>query len=212
MKKKAIFGLVVLVSAILLSSTGMVLAGGNGKDTDPGVWINYANIKVEWLWADSNPWSGTDLGTGYYYKWAEDRDLDGIYGEGWVQADYGKYGGIVNKFESSDVNFYFDSEPMVFTDKVIHLTETWVPGVTVPGGENHFVVKDMDGDGEYIGGFNTVLFWDGLTKNSDGPYLFQQKFEYQYFTGTAGMVTDGYYIEYQYFNIPGTPGAPSGGQ
>ncbi len=101
---------------------------------------------------------------------------------------------------------------MVFTDKVIHLEESWVPGVTVPGGTNHFVVKDMDGDGEYTGGHNTVLFWDPLTKNYGGGYLFQQKFEYHYFVDEAGKVTGGYYDEYQYFMIPGTPGAPSGGQ
>lgn len=32
--------------AILLSAAS-VFAKGNGKDTDPGVWINYGNIRVE---------------------------------------------------------------------------------------------------------------------------------------------------------------------
>jgi len=209
--RKLILG--VLFALMLLTTVGTVFAGGQGKDTDPGVWINYGNIRVEWQWADTNPWGGPDHGTGYYYRWRMDRDLDGMYGEGWVTVDYGKYGGLLSKFESGDDNdFAFDSTPMVFTDKVICLTETWVPGVTVPGGENHFVVKDMDGDGEYTGGFNTVLFWPGLTKETGGPYLFQQKFEYHFFVGATGMVTDGYYIEYQYFAIPETPGAPSGGQ
>lgn len=100
---------------------------------------------------------------------------------------------------------------MIFTNKVIHLEEGWVSGVTVPGGTNHFVVKDIDGDGEYTGGHNTVLFWDPLTKNYDGSYLFQQKFDYHHFVDDE-VVTNGYYMEYQYFTIPGIPGAPSESQ
>lgn len=208
MKKIAI----LVAGAALLLAAVPVLAKGQGKDKDPGVWINYGNIRVDWQWADSNPWGGTDQGTGYYYKWCQDRDLDGIYAEGSVTVDYGKYGGLLSKNEGScDNDFAFDDEGMVFTDKVIHLEETWVPGVTVPGGSNHFVVKDTDGDGEYTGGFNTVLFWPGLTKESGGDYLFKQKFDYHFFT-EEGTVIDGYYMEYQYFAIPGTPGAPSGGQ
>ncbi len=214
MKKWTILITVVLVVVVMVFlPTAPVFAQGQGKDTDPGVWINYGNIKVEWQWADTNPWGGTDQGAGYYYRWCLDRDLDGIYGEGGVTVDYGKYGGVLTKTEGAcDNNFAFDSTSMIFTKKVIQLEEYWVPGVTVPGGSNQFVVKDTDGDGEYTGGFNTVLFWPGLTKESGGPYLFQQKFDYHFFTDAEGTVTHGYYIEYQYFNIPGTPGAPSGGQ
>lgn len=214
MKKLAFLIAVVLFAVVVVFlPTATAFAKGQGKDTDPGVWINYGNIKVDWEWADSNPWGGADQGTGYYYRWCMDRDLDGVYGEGSVTVDYGKYGGILTKQESAcDNNFAFDATPMMFTDKVIHLEETWVPGVTVPGGSNQFVVKDTDGDGEYTGGFNTVLFWPGLTKESGGDYLFQQKFDYHFFTDAEGTVTHGYYMEYQYFTIPGTPGAPSGGQ
>ena len=206
--------MVCLIGVLLISGAiGAVGAVGDGKDTDPGVWIDYGNIRVRWQWASSNPWGGTDEGEGYYYIWELDRDLDGIYGEGTVTVDYGKYGGSLSKSEGpGEPDFDFDDEPAYFTEKVIHLTETWVPGVSVPGEVNHFVVKDLDGDGEYVGGFNTVLFWPGLTKESGGYYLFQQKFEYHIFTDTDGFVTDGYYIEYQYFMIPSTPGAPSGGQ
>lgn len=209
MKKWAILA----AGAALLLAAVPAFAQGQGKDRDPGVWINYGNIRVDWQWADANPWGGTDQGTGYYYRWCQDRDLDEIYGEGTVTVDYGKYGGSVLKSEGPcDVNFGYESEPMIFTDKVIQMEEYWVPGVTVPGGSNHFVVKDIDGDGEYIGEFNTVLFWPGLTKESGGLYLFQQKFEDHYLTDETGKVTSGYYMEYQYFTIPGTPGAPSGGQ
>ena len=214
MKKWAILVAFVLVAVVIVFlPTAPVFAQGQGKDTDPGVWINYGNIKVEWQWAESNPWDGTDKGAGYYYRWCLDRDLDGVYGEGTVIVDYGKYGGLLSKWEGDcDNDFAFDSTSMVFTDKVIQLEEYWVPGVSVPGGSNHFVVKDIDGDGEYTGGFNTVLFWPDLTKESGGDYLFQQKFDYHFFTDAEGIVTHGYYIEYQYFTIPGTPGAPSGGQ
>lgn len=214
MKKWAILVTIVLVAVVVVFlPTAPALAKGQGKDNDPGVWINYGNIKVDWQWADTNPWGGTNLGPGYYYRWCMDRDLDEIYGEGTVTVDYGKYGGMISKEEGAcDNDFGFESNPMVFTDKVINLEETWVPGVSVPGGSNHFVVKDIDGDGEYTGGFNTVLFWPGLTKESGGYYLFQQKFDYHFSTDELGTVTDGYYIEYQYFTIPGTPGAPSGGQ
>lgn len=209
--KKILIGLII--AAFLVASAGIVMAKGQGKDKDPGVWINYGNIKVEWQWADTNPWGGTDQETGYYYRWCVDRDLDEIYGEGPVTVDYGKYGGLVSKYESScDNDFDFVDTPMVFNSKVIKMTESWVPGVSVPGGVSRYVIKDIDGDGEYTGGFNTVLFWPGLTKENGGPYLMQQKFDYHFFTDDTGMVTHGYYMEYQYFTIPGTPGAPSGGQ
>lgn len=210
MKKIAILVAVVMLLVVAVP----VFAKGQGKDKDPGVWINYGNIKVEWEWATTNPWGGTDLGEGYYYQWCLDRDLNGSYAEGAVTVDYGKYGGVLSKDEgaSCDNDFDFDEGLMTFTKKVINLEEGWVSGVTVPGGTNHFVVKDMDGDGEYTGGHNTVLFWDPLTKNYGGDYLFQQKFDYHFFTDSDGKVTDGYYMEYQYFTIPGTPGAPSGGQ
>lgn len=211
MDKKLLLG---VIPVMLLLTASTVMAKGQGKDTDPGVWINYGNIKVDWQWANSNPWGGTDLGTGYYYRWCMDRDLDGIYGEGInVTVDYGKYGGLLQKYESPcDDDFAFDSTQMIFSSKVVPLTESWVPGVSVPGGVSRFVVKDTDGDGEYTGGFNTVLFWPGFTVESGGPYLFQQKFDYHYFVDGAGTVTHGYYIEYQYFTMPGTGGAPSGGQ
>lgn len=202
-----------IIPIMLLLTSSTVIAGNQGKDKDPGVWINYGNIRVDWQWASSNPWGGTNQGTGYYYRWRMDRDLDGDYGEGWVDVDYGKYGGTLSKFESAcDKDFGFDSTPMIFNKKAITLTESWVPGVSVPGGVSRFVVTDTDGDGEYTGGFNTVLFWPGLTKESGGPYLFKQKFDYHFITDSTGKVTEGYYMEYQYFKIPGTPGAPSGGQ
>lgn len=154
MDKKLLLGVIPIM---LLLTASTVMAKGQGKDTDPGVWMNYGNIRVDWQWAETNLWDGTDQGEGYYYRWCLDRDLDGIYGEDNVTVDYGKYGGLLTKNESCDNDFGFDNTPMVFTDKVIHLTETWVPGVTVPGGRNNFVVKDTDGDGEYTGGFNSVV-------------------------------------------------------
>ena len=212
MKKKILLGMGIIPIMLLLAASP-AMAKGQGKDTDPGVWINYGNIKVDWQWAKSNPWGGTDQGEGYYYRWCMDRDLDGVYGEGWVTVDYGKYGGPLQKYEGScDKDFGFDSNPMVFSSKVVPLTESWVPGVSVPGGVSRYVVKDTDGDGEYTGGFNTVLFWPGLTRESGGPYLFQQKFDYHYFVDGTGTVTHGYYMEYQYFKMPRVGGAPSGGQ
>ncbi|MBU1000281.1 hypothetical protein KKE78_02720 [Patescibacteria group bacterium] len=204
--------ILLAVTAAFLFVTSPVLAKGQGKDNDPGIWINYGNIRVEWMWSETNPWSGVDMGEGYYYTWRSDRDLDENYCEPSVTVNYGKFGGLLTKSEGCTDNFYWSDEPIIFTDKVIHQEETWVPGVTVPGNINHFVLKDINGDGEYTGGFNTVLFWDPLTKNYGGDYLFQQKFDYRYFVDEFGKVTHGNYMEYQYFTIPGTPGSPSGGQ
>ena len=172
MKKVALIA--SLIGILLISGAiGSVSATGNGKDKDPGVWINYGNIRVSWDWANTNPWGGTDKGEGYYYIWEQDRDLDGNYGEGDVTVKYGKYGTFIRSEGDGDPNFGFDDESMTFTEKVIHLTETWVPGVSVLGGVDRFIVKDLDGNGEYVGGFNTVLFWDGVTIESGGSYLFQ---------------------------------------
>lgn len=177
-----------------------VMAGNQGKDKGNG-WVNYGNIKVEWTWDGSQ----------YQYVWLQDRDLDGVYCEGIVEVDYGRYsdyfgGAPIYKTESCDYDAdgswgLIDNVKKEWTDKVVHLTTSWVPGVTVPGGENKYVVKDTDGDGIYEGGFSTVLFWDYVTiqGSPSGPYLIMNKFEEYYDMNDDG---NGYYIEYQYMHIP----------
>lgn len=194
--------MVIMVMVLLVLT---IMAVNPGKDEDPGVWINYRNIRVTWEIADCN-------GEGYQYWWEQDRDLDGLYSEGLVTVDYGKYGGTLTRDEgTSATDFGCEVGLLYYDSKVINKEVTWVPGVNVPGGSNKFVIKDNDGDGWYEGGFTTPLFWPGLSI-PDGPYLFSQKFEYFDHVDETGKVTDGYYIEYQYFTMPGVGGAPSGGQ
>jgi len=170
-------------------------------------WVQYGNILCRWTWDGSK----------YTYTWEEDRDLNGVTMEGWVEVDYGPYydwmiahgypdadsDGLIERFESGDVPWYTDPSPVYRTGKVVHLTMTWVPGVTVPGGENRFIIK-YDGAGRYIGGYQTVLFWDYTTIQGDppGPFLIMNKFYYVEFVDTSGFVTGGFYVEYQYMAIP----------
>ncbi len=204
MKKFALFLVVMLV---VLASTSIVMAN-EGKDVGKG-WAHYGDVLVYWELADCDGANGTDP-DGYQYWWGVDRNLNGIPGEGLVEVDYGKYGGILSKTEPCYEHFcYTDFGCYVgldnFIDKVIHLTEGWVPGVTVPGEVNRFVVKDNDGDGIYTGGHSTILFWDGMTLQGDppGPYNIQNKFEYTFnATGDGGQVIGGNYLQMQYLMIP----------
>ena len=171
-------------------------SGNEGKDKG-SEWVNYGNIRVTWDWD----------GTGYQYWWEQDRDLNGIYNEGLVEVDYGKYGGTLLKDEgSAPADFGYEVGPVYRTKKVYQIEVTWVPGVSVPGGMNRFVIKDNDGDGTYEGGFTTPLFWPGLTVTMGGSYLMMQKFEHIEVTDENGLVIHGEYLEKQYFKIPGTPG------
>lgn len=192
MKKLMFLGMVV---ALLVSATP-VMAGNAGLD-EGSEWVNYGNIRVTWVWN----------GTGYQYWWEQDRDLDGIYNEGWVTVNYGKYGGVQSRNEgTSAVDFGYEVDPVYRTEKVYQIEETWVPGVSVPGGTSRFVIKDNDGDGIYEGGFSTALFWPGLTITMGGSYVMMQKFEYTEVTNAIGLVTHGEYLEKQYFQVPGIPG------
>ena len=213
MKKKTLLGLVALTMLATLTTLGTAMAGNSGKDQGNG-WVNYGNIKVVWTWS---PADGK-----YHYVWLMDRDRDGSYCEGPVEVDYGRYydymiaagypdadnDGLIERSESCDYDAdehwgLVDDVKKEWTDKVVHLTETWVPGVTVPGGENRFVVSDTDRDGIYEGGFSTVLFWDGMTLQGDppGPFLIMNKFEYHFDMNDDG---NGYYMQYQYMHIPET--------
>lgn len=205
MKWRRILIVAGIIAALAVIGTSVALAdGGNeGKEGGEG-WIHYGDVLVYWEPAVC------DGVAGYHYWWGVDRNLNGIPGDGWVEIDYGKYGGLQWKYEPCyEHNCYtdFGCYPglMYFTDQVIHLEEYWVPGVTVPGGENKFVVKDNDGDGIYTGGYSTVLFWDGMTQQGDppGPYNIQNKFLYTYdATGLDGLVVGGNYVQMQYMMIP----------
>ena len=192
MKRLVALGIVV---ALLVSATP-AMAGDQGLDKG-SEWVNYGNIRVTWDWD----------GTGYQYWWEQDRDLDGIYNEGWVTVNYGKYGGILQKYEGvTPSDFGYEVGPVYRTEKVYQIEVTWVPGVSVPGGTNRFVIRDNDGDGIYEGGFTTPLFWPGLTITMGGSYLMMQKFEHMEVTDDTGLVIHGEYLEKQYFKVPGTPG------
>ena len=194
MKKLMVIALAVVL--LLTMAATPVMAGNEGLDKG-SEWVNYGNIRVTWDWD----------GTGYQYWWEMDRNLNGIYNEGWVTVDYGKYGGILSKNEgTAPVDFGYEVGPVYRTEKVYQLEVTWVPGVSVPGGTNRFVIKDTDGDGIYEGGFTTPLFWPGLTITMGGSYLMMQKFEHMEVTDDTGLVIHGEYLEKQYFKIPGTPG------
>lgn len=198
--------------AILAAGAALLLAavpafagpGGNNQGKEGGEgWVHYGDIHVYWDLADCDEDTVID---GYQYWWGEDRDQNGTVGEGWVWVDYGRFGGMVQKNEGTGyVDFGCEVGLDYFTDKVIHLTEGWVPGVTVPGGISRFIVKDNDGDGIYIGGDSAVLFWDGVTQQGDppGPYNIQNKFEYTFdATGENGRVVEGEYWQMQYMMIP----------
>lgn len=142
--------------------------------------------------------------SGYQYTWEEDRDLDGNTMEGWVTVDYGPFGGLVSKYESGTFDFGFEETSKAqYGGKVIHLSMSWVPGVTVPGEENKFIIK-YDGTEAYVGGFQTPLFWDYFTIQGDPPgsYLIMNKFYFVELVDTDGYVNGGFYVEYQYFTIP----------
>lgn len=209
--KKLIYLIVVIValSFIVAGCTTSVVPPAEQNETSSltkgagNGWINYGNIKVEWIWDESEG--------KYQYTWKQDRDLNGVYCEGMVEVDYGRYTdyfGVapIMRDESCEDDFdgahgFVDDTKNEWTDKVIHLTESWVPGVTVPGDVNRFVVKDNDGDGIYEGGFTTPLFWDDVTVQGDpaGPFLIKNTFEYHYDMNDDG---NGYYIQCQYMHIP----------
>lgn len=195
----------IALALLLLSLGSLTVSGGGGNEGKEGGrgWVHYGDIHVYWDPADCDS-DGED--DGYQYWWGMDRNQNGVVGEGWVWVDYGRYGGMQQKWEGTGyVDFGCYTGFDYFTDKVIHLEEYWVPGVTVPGGENKFVVKDNDGDGIYTGGYSTVLFWDGVTQQGDppGPYNIQNKFLYTYdATGADGLVVGGEYWQMQYFMIP----------
>lgn len=143
--------------------------------------------------------------SGYQYWWAQDRDCDGIVSEGLVEVDYGPFGGVIIKNEgtaASDFGFE-ETDKAQYGGKVIHMSMSWVPGVTVPGEENKFIIK-YDGTEAYVGGFQTPLFWDSFTIQGDppGPYLIMNKFYFVELVDADGNVDSGFYVEYQYFTIP----------
>jgi len=193
--KRIVILTVALVLLLGLIATP-VIAGNEGLDQG-SEWVNYGNIRVTWDWD----------GTGYQYWWEQDRDLDGFYNEGMVTVNYGKYGGILSKNEgTAPTDFGYEVGPVYRTEKVYQIEVTWVPGVSVPGGMNRFVISDNDGDGIYEGTFTTPLFWPEMTITMGGPYLMMQKFEHTEVTDATGLVTHGEYLEKQYFKIPTTPG------
>jgi hypothetical protein len=200
--RKLVF--VGLVAAVLLLAVPVSANSGQG-------WVQYGNVMVYWELADCD---GDDVDDGYQYWWGVDRNLNGEVGDGPVWVDYGKYGGLQLKDEPCyEHECYTDFDCYVgldyFDEKVIHLTEGWVTGVTVPGGVNRFVAKDNDGDGIYTGGFSTILFWDGLTQQGDppGPYNIRNVFDYEFdATGPDGMVVGGHYVQEQYMMIPDDAG------
>lgn len=197
--KKKLFGILLALVLVFILSLVMVMpvaAANQGLDKG-SEWVNYGNIRVTWDWD----------GTGYQYWWEMDRNLNGIYNEGMVEVNYGKYGGILCRDEgTAPVDFGYETGLVLRTEKVYQIEVTWVPGVSVPGGTNRFVIRDNDGDGTYEGAFTTPLFWPGLTVTMGGTYLMMQKFEHMEVTDNAGLVTHGEYVEKQYFKIPGTPG------
>jgi len=202
MKKWAFLAATIVLLMITVPVLAKSSGNSQGKDGGEG-WVRYGDIRVYWELADCTGGGSVD---GYQYWWGQDRNQNGIVGEGLVQVDYGRFGGWVEKDEGSGyVDFGCEVGLDYYTDKVVHLTEGWVPGVTVPGEVNRFVVKDNNGDGIYEGGHNTVLFWDGLTQqgNPPGPYNIQNKFKYTIdATGDDGQVVGGYYWQMQYMMIP----------
>lgn len=191
---------ILILTLALVLLLGMaatpVMAGNPGLDKG-SEWVNYGNIRVSWDWDE----------TGYQYWWEQDRNLNGIYNEGLVTVNYGKYGGILLKNEgTAPTDFGYEIGPIYRVEKVYQIQVSWVPGVSVPGGVNRFVIKDTDGDGIYEGGFTTPLFWLGLTRTMGGSWLMMQKFEHMEETDDTGLVIHGEYLQKQYFKVPGTPG------
>lgn len=201
MKAKLQFILYYTALLIVLGmSSSLVVA----QNDDGNGWVNYGNVLVTWELADCSD-DGIDANDGYQYLWGSDRNLDGDPNDGTVLVDYGRYGGLQERTESGWVDFGCYVGLDYFTNRTIHLTETWVAGVTVPGGSNNFVVRDNDGDGIYTGGFTTTLFWDGFTQQGDppGPYNIRNRFEYTFnATGADGLVVSGDYVQRQYLMIP----------
>jgi hypothetical protein len=194
---------VAMVTPIVLAATyPLELAESsplnNAKDNAER-WVNYGNIYVYWT-LESDP------EVGYQYWWCQDRNRNGITGEGLVDVDYGPYGGIVQRNEgTSETDFGFEPGLLTREGKVVHLEESWVTGVTVPGETNKFIIK-YNGEDAYIGDYQTILFWDGVTQQGDppGPYLIMNKFYYYEHVNEAGVVLDGFYVQYQYMSIPET--------
>jgi len=152
--------------------------------------FEYGDIWVTWTYNYT-----TDT---YTWTWSPDYNHNGIYNEGWVQKAYS--GDLA--YETT-VEFGTSKGAIVYDKKVEPQTMTWVPGVTVPSGENTYLMKDGDGDGIYEGYFRTPLFWDYVTIQGDpaGPYLIFNDFELTEWTDNNGTVFYGEYIEHQFVKL-----------
>lgn len=190
--------MVIAMAVVLLLTMALPATVAANKGLDKGSeWVNYGNIRVTWDWD----------GAGYQYWWEQDRNLNGEYNEGSVEVDYGKYGGKLWRHEGDEpTDFGYEVGPVFRTKKVYQEEVSWVPGVSVPGGTNRFIISDNDRDGIYTGGFTTTLFWSEVTTTMGGPYLMKNKFEHIEVTNENGLVTHGEYLQKQYMKIPGTPG------